>query len=168
MTNKTRHIIFYLFAAIIFSSCSFTAGLGDPAQKLNKMRWISGTWENKQDGITFQEIWTKSDEHTYKGLSLMAVDRDTMYTADMAIISKGKKVFYYDTIEGLNHSIPNTLLLVKSSAKKVRFKGSANSPTLKVTYIKSGNDEMTVKSSSIENGRRNDEKFILKKVSASH
>ena len=161
MLNKIKTIFSLLIIAIIAASCSLTAGIGNPQKKLQKLEWMIGTWENEIEGIIFTEIWKRQNENMLKGLSFMAIGVDTMFSADMAILCKENKVLYVDTIEGQKVIVPNNLILVKSSSQKARFKGTANSPTIKVTYIRKNENSMELKSSSIEEGRRNDEKFIM-------
>ncbi len=161
MLNKIKILVFSLIILIFAEACSFTASIGNPQKKLKKMEWLQGTWENEIDGIIFTEIWEKNNDEMLKGLSFMAIGADTMYSAEMAIVCKHNKIFYVDTIEGQKVVIPNNLVLVKRSAKKIRFKGIENSPTIKVTYIRKSENTIELKSSSIEENRRNDEKFIM-------
>lgn len=161
MLNRIKTLMYLLLILTTAASCSFTAGIGKPQKKIQKLEWITGTWENEIDDIVFTEIWKKQNESMLKGFNFMAIGIDTLFSAEMAIMCKANKVFYIDTIEGQKVIVPNNLLLVKSSPKKARFKGIANSPTIKVTYIRKNENSMELKSSSIEDGKRNDEKFIL-------
>lgn len=161
MLNKIKTPVYLLLILIIAASCTFTAGIGKPQKKIQKLEWITGIWENEIEDIIFTEIWKKQNETMLKGFNFMAIGVDTLFSAEMAIMSKANKVFYIDTIEGQKIIVPNNLVLVKSSSKKARFRGIANSPTIKVTYIRKNENTMELKSSSIEDGKRNDEKFIL-------
>ena len=163
MHLKFKILVCFIF--IVFISCSISVKVTE--NKIKKMSWLCGKWENIEDDVYFTEIWDKVNDNMLKGYSFMTINLDTLYFAKMYILNKGNKIYYIDTIEGQKEIIPNNLILVRQSDNKICFKGLKNSPTVKLLYLlNDANNSLTIKSYSIieDSKKINEEKFIMTKV----
>lgn len=82
---KTNKLI--IIALIILASCGATKSDFD---------WLVGSWErtNGKPGTQTIESWEKVDSKTYKAISVVLKDKDTVYTEHCTIKKEGDNYYY--------------------------------------------------------------------------
>ena len=87
-----KHILTLLVFALAINSCKPQ----NEATHKGEFDWLVGSWErtNGKPGTKTLESWKKMDDHSYKALSVVLKDKDTVYKENCTIMKEGEQYYY--------------------------------------------------------------------------
>ena len=108
----------------------------DKFEKLEKMAWLVGTWEQKlPDGILI-ENWIKKNDSTFLGKNFFINEKDTIHAESIVLTQKNDKLVYIPTVNGQNNDEPTTFTLTSDTENIFCFENLAHDYPQKITYKK--------------------------------
>jgi len=160
---------FFLFGVALMitgmESCK-TTGLTDEQQlqQLNKMEWISGTWQNLEGDLILREEWKRENDTLYSAKSFMIMSGDTVFQEQISILP-GKRHIYYNVSMVVNDKPQYaSFVLKKNSSGAFIFEDLQNIDLSRISYSKKGKDQILVKTEGKEEGKSVKEEYLLKRI----
>lgn len=131
--------------------------------KLEKMTWLLGSWEQKLPDGTLVEIWEKQNDSTYNGRSYFIKGKDTIHTESIVLNQVKEQLFYIPTVTGQNNDEPVTFKLTSNTENVFTFENSAHDYPQKIMYKKVASDRLIAVTSGKQQGRQSQESYPMKK-----
>ena len=72
-------------------------------EKLEKLSWLLGNWENQMPNGILVENWKRKNDSTYNGESFFINKKDTIHYEYIQLIQNKEEVVYNATVEGQNN-----------------------------------------------------------------
>jgi len=155
----------------IFASCKKESQIevfGSKTKKefnqLKKVNWFLGNWENLSETARFEEIWSKVNDSTLLGESIVVVARDTVFYERMDLFQKNDSLILKISVKDQNKEKPVSFYLTKSNDKEVTFENPKHDFPTKIVYTKITNDSMVGAIYGKKNGKELSETFPMKKT----
>lgn len=143
-----------------------TTGLTIDQQKvqLEKLRWITGLWQNNEGETLMQEDWRKVNDTLYSGLGIMVMAGDTVFREELSITT-GKRHIYYKVSMMVNEKpYYSSFVMTRNTASTCVFEDSGNEDLSRLTYKKKGTGQLLITTEGHENGEPVKESFVLTRV----
>ena len=135
----------------------------DKFEKLEKLDWLIGTWEQKlPDGILI-ESWTKENDSTFLGKNLFINEKDTIHAESIVLTQKNDKLLYISTVNGQNNDEPTTFTLTLDADNTVSFENQAHDYPQKITYRKVSSNRLIATISGLQQGKTSQESYSMAK-----
>lgn len=131
--------------------------------KLEKMNWIVGNWEQKlPDGI-ISEIWTKDNDSTFSGKSYFIKEKDTIHLESIVLTQKKETLLYIPTVNGQNNDEPVIFKLISDAEDTFSFENPTHDYPQKIIYKKVSSDRLIATISGIQQGKQSQESYPMAK-----
>jgi hypothetical protein len=135
----------------------------DKFDKIKKMEWLVGNWEQKlPDGI-ITETWTKDNDSTFSGKSFFIKEKDTIHLENIVLTQKKDELLYIPTVNGQNNDEPVTFKLTSEAANAFTFENPTHDYPQKITYKKVATDRLVATISGIQQGKQSQESYPMSK-----
>lgn len=151
--------------AVLVSACFFACQNKSEHkfEKIKKMEWLVGSWEQKlPDGI-ITETWTKEDDSTFSGKSFFIKQKDTIHLESIVLSQKGEDLFYIPTVSGQNNNEPVTFKLTSEAENNFTFENPAHDYPQKITYKKVNDTSLLATISGKQQGKESTESYPMTK-----
>ncbi len=125
--------------------------------------WLPGKWENKTPDGNLLEIWKKTNDSVYDGVSYFIKGKDTLHFEEIQLKQKGENLLYVSTIRGQNDDEPVTFVPKLKTEKQLVFENPKNSYPKKISYSNNPNGNLTILISGIQQGKASSTSYFLKK-----
>lgn len=131
--------------------------------QIKKADWLIGNWQNKTNGGTLSENWTKVNDSMFTATSLFIKDQDSIHHETIVLEQKAEKLTYTATIKGQNEDKPIRFELKTNTENELIFENLKNNYPQKISYKKMANNTIVTQISGMQNGKSSSEKYTLKK-----
>ena len=156
-----KNIVLISFTAVFLASCQNKSE--NKFDKLQKMEWLVGNWEQKlPDGIV-SENWTKENDSTYTGKSYFIKEKDTVHLESIVLTQKNETLLYIPTVNGQNNDEPVTFTMTSDAENTFSFENPAHDYPKKITYKKVNSTSLIATISGIQQGKPSQESYPMTK-----
>ncbi len=125
--------------------------------------WLPGKWENESVDGDLLEIWKKTNDSVYDGVSFFIKGKDTLHFETIQLQQKGENLLYVSTIRGQNGDEAVTFVHKPEIEKQLVFENPKNSYPKKISYSNQPNGSLTILISGIQQGKPSSTSYSLKK-----
>lgn len=156
-------IITSIIAAICLTSCK-TDSSNKSFEKLEKMSWLVGEWENKMPDGILTETWTKSNDSTFTGKTLFIKDKDTLHSEEIVLTQKGETLLYIPTVKGQNDNKPVEFKMSETKTEnEFAFENLKHDYPQKIVYKKVNETNLVATISGKQQGKQSSESYPMSK-----
>jgi Domain of unknown function (DUF6265) len=148
-------ILLSIVTLTIITSCN------DNYSKIEKANWFIGDWENASDEGSFREIWTKTNDSVYSGISIVVIEQDTVFYENVSLEQKKDSVFYNVSVKGQNKDQAVSFYLTSSDNDKLVFENPNHDYPSKITYSKVSKDSIVAEIYGLKDGKKITESFPM-------
>ena len=103
-------------------------------EKIEKMDWLIGNWEQKLPNGIITETWEKENDSTFNGKSYFIKEKDTLSFESIELLQKGDVLYYIPTVKGQNSDKPVTFKLTTATEKEFTFENPAHDFPKRIVY----------------------------------
>jgi len=132
-------------------------------EKLEKLSWLLGNWENQMPNGTLVENWKKVNDSTYNGESFFINKKDTIHYEYIQLIQNKEEVVYYATVEGQNNEQAIPFILTSEINNIFSFENPKHDYPQKIMYKKINTTHFTATISGNEQGKISSENYPMTK-----
>src|SRR6476620_6834450 len=157
MKSNTTSLFGLALAALI--SCQNKSG--HKFEKLKKMDWLIGTWEQKLPEGILSEEWKKENDSTYSGKSFFIKEKDTIHMESIVLTQKNDELLYIPTVKGQNNDEPVTFKLTSDTENSYSFENPSHDYPQKITYKKVSDNNLLATISGKQNGKTSQESYPM-------
>lgn len=153
-------IIYTIITLSAITSC--TPGKLGKNKKIKAVQMIeklNGTWATYSSVYTIIERWRKSNDSTFRGSSIMLMNKDTLLNQSMLINVKSNSIVFTSEVKANEQTEFEKYHLIKTTAEKIVFNKTGSDDKL-VYFFKSA-ETMTI---SIQSNEKNIESYNMKKL----
>ena len=132
--------------------------------KLEKMNWLLGNWENEMPEGVLTETWTKENDSTFSGTTYFIINKeDTVHSEAIILKQLNDELFYRPTVKGQNNDEPVDFKLSSESENSFSFENSKHDYPQKIVYKKVNETNLVATISGIQQGKQSSESYPMKK-----
>lgn len=151
----------YALSIVLLASCQNKSE--NKFDKLQKMEWLVGNWEQKlPDGIV-SENWIKENDSTYSGKSYFIKEKDTVHLERIILTQKNETLLYIPTVSGQNNDEPVTFTMTSDTENTFSFENPAHDYPKKITYKKVSPTSLIATISGTQQGKQSQESYPMTK-----
>jgi len=150
-----------LLLLIVLVSCQKKTG--KKYDKLEKMNWLIGQWEQKQPEGVLVENWKKVNDSTFNGESYFINPKDTIHFETIVLTQKEETLLYTATVLGQNDDQPVDFTLTSENDKAFTFENPAHDYPQKITYKKVDQNNLTATISGKQQGKESQESYPMQR-----
>ena len=132
-------------------------------EKIEKMNWLVGNWEQKLPNGLITETWTKENDSTFSGKSYFVKEKDTLSFESIELLQKKDTLYYIPTVKGQNSDKPITFILTTATEKEFTFENPAHDYPQKIVYKKVNDTNLVATISGMQQGKPSSESYSMKK-----
>jgi hypothetical protein len=131
--------------------------------KLEKMNWLIGNWENKLPDGLLVESWKKDNDSTYSGNSYFINTKDTVHFESIILIQKEDELIYTATVPGQNDDEPVDFKMTLANESNFTFENPTHDYPQKITYKKINPNNLVATISGKQQGKETQESYPMKR-----
>lgn len=131
--------------------------------KLQKMNWLIGNWENKLPEGLLTETWSKKNDSTFTATSFFIIEKDTVHSESIELTQLKEELIYRPTVKGQNNDVPVDFKLTSDTDNTFTFENAAHDYPQKITYKKVNETNLLATISGKQQGKDSTESFPMKK-----
>ena len=131
--------------------------------KLEKMNWLIGSWEQALPEGILTETWTKENDSTYSAKSFYIKQKDTIHMESIVLTQKKEELLYRATVKGQNNDEPVTFTMTSDAANAFTFENPAHDYPQKIMYKKVASDRLIAVISGKQQGKDSQESYPMTK-----
>ena len=156
-------IVFICSASILmFISCQNKSE--KKFDKLEKMNWLLGNWENEMPEGVLTETWTKENDSTFSGTTYFIINKeDTVHSETIILKQQNDELIYRPTVKGQNNDEPLDFKLSSESENSFSFENPKHDYPQKIVYKKVNETNLVATISGIQQGKQSSESYPMKK-----
>ena len=132
-------------------------------EKLEKMNWLIGNWEQELPEGLLTESWIKENDSTFSGKSFFIKENDTIHMENIVLIQKKEDLLYIPTVNGQNNDEPVTFTLSSDIDNRFSFENPTHDYPQKITYKKITDTNLLATISGKQQGKNTQESYSMKK-----
>ncbi len=133
-------------------------------EKLEKMNWLIGQWENKTPEGYLTETWTKDNDSTFSGQSYFIInEKDTVHFESIVLMQVNDDLIYQPIVKGQNEDQPVDFKLTSDAEDSFTFENPKHDYPQKITYKKINNKSLTATISGLQQGKQSSESYPMTK-----
>ncbi len=132
-------------------------------EKLKKMEWLVGSWEQKLPDGTISETWKKENDSTFSGKSFFIKEKDTIHLESIKLTQKADDLLYIPTVSGQNNNEPTTFTLTSDAENAFTFENPAHDYPQKISYKKVSDTNLIATISGKQQGKESKESYPMQK-----
>ena len=154
--------ICYIVLITFFFSCQ-KAEKATSFEKLVKMSWLLGQWENKMDDGIVSESWKKKNDSTFVAQAYFIKEKDTLHSESIELLQKGEDLFYIPIVKGQNNDKAVAFKLTKSTENEFTFENPTHDYPQKIVYKMQNATSLVATISGKQQGKVSSESYPMKK-----
>ncbi len=132
--------------------------------KLEKMNWLLGNWENEMPEGVLTETWTKENDSTFSGTTYFIINKeDTVHSETIILKQLNYELVYRPTVKGQNNDEPVDFKLSSESENSFSFENSKHDYPQKIVYKKVNETSLVATISGMQQGKQSSESYPMKK-----
>jgi hypothetical protein len=132
--------------------------------KLEKMNWLLGNWENEMPEGVLNETWTKENDSTFSGTTYFIINKkDTVHSEAIILKQLNDELVYRPTVKGQNNDEPVDFKLSSESENSFSFENPKHDYPQKIVYIKVNETNLVATISGMQQGKQSQESYPMKK-----
>ena len=131
--------------------------------KLEKMNWLIGNWEQKLPDGTLKENWTKENDSTFSGKSYFINTKDTVHFESIKLTQTVEELNYIATVLGQNNDEPVAFKLTSDADNSFTFENPAHDYPKKITYKKVNETNLIATISGKQQANESQESYTMNK-----
>ncbi len=132
-------------------------------EKIEKMNWLVGNWEQKLPDGTLKETWTKQNDSTFSGDSYFINLKDTVHFESIKLTQRAEELIYIATVVGQNNEEPVEFKLISDADSTFAFENPAHDYPQKITYKKVSETSLIATISGKQQGKQTQESYPMTK-----
>lgn len=130
---------------------------------LEQANWFLGSWQNKSNRGDFYENWSRINDSLYQAESFVLVKKDTVFYEQVRLMQKNDSLYMIVSVRNQNKEKPVSFYLTQNLKNKLTFENPKHDFPTKIIYKKVANDSMVASIEGLQNGKRVEEYFPMKK-----
>ncbi len=132
--------------------------------KLEKMNWLLGNWENEMPEGVLTETWTKENDSTFSGTTYFIINKeDTVHSESIILKQLNDELIYRPTVKGQNNDEPVDFKLSSESENSFSFENPKHDYPQKIVYKKVNETNLVATISGMQQGKQSTESYPMKK-----
>jgi hypothetical protein len=132
--------------------------------KLEKMNWLIGSWENEMAEGVLTETWTKVNDSTFSGTTFFIINKkDTVHSETIILTQLNDELIYTPTVKGQNNDEAVDFELSSESENSFSFENPKHDYPQKIVYKKINKTSLVATISGIQQGKQSQESYPMKK-----
>ena len=131
--------------------------------KLEKMNWLIGSWEQKLADGNLKETWTKQNDSTFSGENYFINTKDTVHFESIKLIQRAEELTYIATVVGQNNDEPVDFKLTSDADNTFTFENPAHDYPQKISYKKVNETNLIATISGKQQGKLTSESYPMAK-----
>ncbi|MCA6423647.1 MAG: hypothetical protein IM568_12650 [Flavobacterium sp.] len=133
-------------------------------EKLEKLNWLIGNWENKMDEGLLTETWIKENDSTFSGTTYFIINKkDTVHSETIILTQLNNELIYRPTVKGQNNDEPVDFKLRSESENTFEFENPKHDYPQKIVYKKVNENSLVATISGMQQGKQSTESYPMKK-----
>jgi len=161
LTVLATAIILCVIGPLIFISCQNKPG--HQFEKLQKMEWLIGHWEQQLPDGMITETWTKDNDSVFSGRSFFIKGKDTIHLENILLTQRKDELLYIPTVHGQNNDEPVNFKLNSDVENSFSFENPVHDYPQKITYKRVTSDRLIATISGIQQGKQSQESYPMSK-----
>jgi hypothetical protein len=161
--KKSYSILLIITLLFPFVSCKNSNGKNKTFDKIEKINWLLGSWENKSEEGILSEIWEKKNDSTFIGESYFIREKDTLHSERIEVKQKGEDLLYIPTVKGQNNDKPVTFKLTLATENEFTFENPAHDYPQKIVYKMVNANSLVATISGKQQGKNSTESYPMTK-----
>ena len=150
-----------ILSILLFFSCQNKSE--KKFDKLEKLNWLIGNWEQKlPDGI-LKENWTKENDSIFSGDSYFINTKDTVHFESIKLFQKDEELMYSAKVVGQNNDEAVDFKLTSDIVNSFTFENPGHDYPQKITYKKVNETNLVATISGKQQGEQSTESYAMKK-----
>lgn len=133
-------------------------------EKLEKMNWLVGQWENSMPNGLLTETWKKENDSTFSGKSYFIINKkDTIHSETIILKQIKDDLIYSPTVKGQNNDKAVIFKLTTATTKEFTFENPTHDYPKKIVYKMVNATNLVATISGIQQGKPSSESYPMKK-----
>jgi hypothetical protein len=133
-------------------------------EKLEKMNWLVGQWENKTPEGLLIETWTKDNDSTFSGQTyFIKNEKDTVHSESIVLTQLKDELIYRPTVKGQNNDEPVDFNLTSDVENSYTFENPKHDYPQKIVYKKTNETSLVATISGKQQGKQSSESYPMTK-----
>lgn len=133
-------------------------------QKIDKVQWLLGTWENITKRGTIYETWTKVSDEKFIGKSYTIKEKDTIVFETITLLKQSDSLYYIPVVKNQNQGLPIRFLAKVITENQLVFENLKHDFPQIISYTKINSDSLVAEISGKRNGQVRKMTFPMKKI----
>ena len=159
-----KSLIVFIWSASILMFISCQNKSEKKFDKLEKMNWLLGNWENEMPEGVLTETWTKENDSTFSGTTYFIINKkDTVHSETIILKQQNDELIYRPTVKGQNNDEPVDFKLSSESENSFSFENPKHDYPQKIVYKKVNETNMVASISGMQQGKQSSESYPMKK-----
>lgn len=132
--------------------------------KLEKMNWLVGQWENKTPEGYLTETWVKDNDSTFSGQTYFIIrEKDTVHSESIVLTQVNEDLIYRPTVKGQNNDEPVDFKLTSDAENSFIFENPKHDYPQKIVYRKVNDKSLVATITGIQQGKQSTESYPMSK-----
>ena len=151
---------------LLFSMCSLIGchnKIEKKFEKLEKVIWLLGNWEQILSNGTVTESWKQVNDSIYRGTTFFIKNNDTIHKENIVLTQKKETLLYTTTVDGQNNDQPVAFNLTSAVQNTFSFENLNHDYPQKIVYKKISDTHFLITISGKQLGKYSQEKYSMKK-----
>lgn len=133
-------------------------------EKLEKMNWLIGQWENTTTEGHLTETWSKVNDSTFTGQTYFIINiKDTVHNESIILTQVGGDLIYRPTVKGQNNDEAVDFKLTSEAENNFAFENPKHDYPQKIVYKKINDKSLVATISGKQQGKPNTESYPMQK-----
>ena len=133
-------------------------------EKLERMNWLVGHWEQKLPDGTLLENWQVKNDSTLTGQSFFVNLKDTVHFENIILTQKANQLIYIAIVEGQNNDEPVNFKQTTDIKNIFIFENPKHDYPQKIIYKKVTKNNLIVTISGKQDNKKCQESYSMKKI----
>lgn len=133
-------------------------------EKLEKMNWLLGHWEQKLPDGKLLENWLIKNDSTLIGQSFFVNSKDTVHFENIILTQKANQLIYIATVEGQNNDEPVNFKQTADTNNIFIFENPKHDYPQKIIYKKVNESNLITIISGKQDNKKCQESYSMKKI----
>lgn len=132
--------------------------------KLEKMNWLIGKWENKLPEGLLTETWKKDNDSTFSGTTYFIINKkDTVHSETIILTQLKEELIYRPTVKGQNNDEPVDFILTSDSENNFVFENPKHDYPKRIAYQKVDINRLVATISGKQQGKESLDSYPMKR-----
>ncbi len=134
-------------------------------QKMNRLEWLSGSWEFEIDDGLFAESWTKTNDSVFTGFGYMMIGEDTASIEILSIELINDDLYYVSKVSDQNNKQEIAFKLISDSDNTLIFENKKHDFPQRIIYKFVDNNAFTAIIEGDYEGEPNSTELFMSRTS---